>query len=239
MSCHGPVYPRDGPFQVDCTVPESLVPREQELGLVRQGPNLATVRKEQHSSKKAILPRLFEDSGSVSCRSHQNSSEDTITVSSKSNTINLRRGLKPLDRDPSRSNRLTYYYIERHDKRDRYSKCLITTLQSKPTTTYFWLRTQSSFIDGQIEPLKCLGVDTVPSVRFPKHGAILPLRPFQLCDSSFKSPWRLKSYCTSLNVQIGEVFEILTGQVVRSRVTTSDYSASFNIRIRKRLERTD
>ena len=128
---------------------------------------------------------------------------------------------------------------ERQDKRDRYRKCLITTLQSKPTTTYFWLRTQSSFIDGQIEPLKCLGVDTVPSVRFPKHGAILPLRPFQLCDSSFKSPWRLKSYCTSLNVQIGEVFEILTGQVVRSRVTTSDYSASFNIRIRKRLERTD
>ena len=33
---------------------------------------------------------------------------------------------------------------ERHDKRDRYSKCLIITLQSKPTTTYFWLRTDAT-----------------------------------------------------------------------------------------------
>ena len=31
---------------------------------------------------------------------------------------------------------------ERQDKRDRYRKCLIITLQSKPTTTYFWLRTR-------------------------------------------------------------------------------------------------
>ena len=32
---------------------------------------------------------------------------------------------------------------EKHDKRDRYSKCLIITLQSTPTTTYFWLRTDA------------------------------------------------------------------------------------------------
>ena len=112
VSCHDPVHPRDGPSQADFTVPKSLVPREQELALVRQGPNLATVRKEQHSIKKPILPRLFKDSGSTSCRSHRVSSEETTAVSSKSNTINLRRGLEPLDRDPSQSNRFTYYYMK-------------------------------------------------------------------------------------------------------------------------------
>ena len=46
------------------------------------------------------------------------------------------------------------------------------------------------------------------SVPFPKHGAIPPLRQFQLFDSSSESPWRLNSHRTSLNVQIGAVHEI-------------------------------
>ena len=32
-------------------------------------------------------------------------------------------------------------FHERHDKRDRYSRGLTITLQSNPTTAYFWLRT--------------------------------------------------------------------------------------------------
>ena len=55
------IHGMDRPKQTK-TVPKSLVPREQELALVWQGPNLATVRKEQHSSKEPVLPRLFEDS---------------------------------------------------------------------------------------------------------------------------------------------------------------------------------
>ena len=60
------------------------------------------------------------------------------------------------------------YYITGQDRRDRYSKGLIITLQSKPTTTYFWLRTQSFFIDGQIGPFTSVGVDAVPYVWLPK-----------------------------------------------------------------------
>ena len=53
-------------------------------------------------------------------------------------------------------------------------------------------------------------VDTfVPYVRLPKPGAIPPLRPFRLFDSSFESPWRLYLHSTSLNLQIGVVLEIL------------------------------
>ena len=48
----------------------------------------------------------------------------------------------------------------------------------------------------------------LPYVWFPKYGAIPPLRPFRLFDSSFESSWRLKSYSTSLNVQIGVVVEL-------------------------------
>ena len=48
----------------------------------------------------------------------------------------------------------------------------------------------------------------LPYVRLPKYGAMPPLRPFELCDSSFESPWRLKLYSTSLNLQIGVVVEI-------------------------------
>ena len=48
----------------------------------------------------------------------------------------------------------------------------------------------------------------IPFVRFPKYGAIPPLRPFRLFDSSFESPWRLKWGGTSLNLQIGVVVEI-------------------------------
>ena len=99
VSYHGPVHPWDGPPQADNTVPKSLVPREQELTLVWQGSNLATVRKEQHSGKEPVLPRLFEDSGLAGCRSHQDTGEETTAVSSKSNTINLRRGLEPFDRE--------------------------------------------------------------------------------------------------------------------------------------------
>ena len=47
----------------------------------------------------------------------------------------------------------------------------------------------------------------VPSVWFPKPGAIPSLRPFRLFDSSFESSWRLKSFSTSLNIQIGVVLE--------------------------------
>ena len=79
----------------------------------------------------------------------------------------------------------------------------------------------------------------VPYVRLLKYGAIPPLRPFWLCDCSFKSPWRLKLHRTGLNIQIGVVFEILASQVVPSRVTTNDYFVSLNFRIRKRLEITD
>ena len=45
-------------------------------------------------------------------------------------------------------------------------------------------------------------------VWIPKYGATPPLHPFQLCDSSFKSTWRLKSHSTSLNLQIGVVLQI-------------------------------
>ena len=57
LLCHGPVHLQYGPSQADNTVPESLVSREQELALVRQGPNLSTVRKEQHNGKEPVLPR--------------------------------------------------------------------------------------------------------------------------------------------------------------------------------------
>ena len=83
VSSHGPVNPWNGPPQADNTVPKSLVPCEQELALVWQGSNLATVRKEQHSSKEPDLPRLFKDFGLASCRSHQDTGEETTAVSSK------------------------------------------------------------------------------------------------------------------------------------------------------------
>ena len=48
----------------------------------------------------------------------------------------------------------------------------------------------------------------IPYVRLPEHGAILLLRLFRLFNSSFESPWRLKSYLASLKHQIGVVVEI-------------------------------
>ena len=40
--------------------PESLVPREVELALIRQGINLAMVRKEQHSGKGTNLATIVQ-----------------------------------------------------------------------------------------------------------------------------------------------------------------------------------
>ena len=37
--------------------------------------------------------------------------------------------------------------LQDRTRRDRYSKGLITTLQSTPTTTYFWLRTGDAMVD--------------------------------------------------------------------------------------------
>ena len=79
----------------------------------------------------------------------------------------------------------------------------------------------------------------IPYVRLPKYGAIGTLGPFRLFDSSFASPWQLKLHDTSLNLQRGLVVEILASQVVRSKVTTNAFLASFNFRIRKRLEIPD
>ena len=62
-----------------------------------------------------------------------------------------------------------------------------------------WNRNQRSF--------RCISLG-VPYVRLSKPGAIGPLRPFRLCDSSFERPWRLYLHCTRLNVQIGVVVEI-------------------------------
>ena len=71
------------------------------------------------------------------------------------------------------------------------------------------VQTQSQLdIDATDLRCRCMHSDRVPYVWLPKYGAIPPLRPFRLCDSSFKSSGRFKWGGTSLNLQIGEVVEI-------------------------------
>ena len=63
--------------------------------------------------------------------------------------------------------------------------------------------------DGTLAPAELLlsWPGLVPYVRLPKPGAIGTRGLFQLCNSSFESPWQLKLHSTSLNLQIGVVVE--------------------------------